>query len=77
MRAIMKRKKKPEWQFPPEVEAVLRAPPTSAPANQSTGASHTRNSSSIRGDRCEKCRAFVIQLDKESEMMSYLRNHKN
>jgi len=31
----------------------------------------------IRNDRCEKCSAFFLQLDKELKMMAYLRDHKN
>jgi hypothetical protein len=70
--------KRNSWQLPPEVEAVLRAFPNLLPCKRKWGrVPYDQLLDHIRTDRCTLCRDFVVQLNKESEMMAYLREHKN
>jgi hypothetical protein len=74
----MKRKPKSDWQFPAEVEAVLRASLSLKPCTKKYGQVPCDEVlEHIRKDRCTQCWELVRQLDKELRMMSYLRRHKN
>jgi hypothetical protein len=74
----MKSKRKSEWKFPPEVEAVLRASPNLKPCKPKYGRiPYDQFLDHIRKDRCIQCRDFFLQLDKEQNMMAFLREHKN
>jgi hypothetical protein len=74
----MKNKPNSEWQFPSEVEAVLRASPNLKPCKRKYA--HIpcdKFLEHVRKDRCTQCRGFIAQLGKELRMMAYLREHKN
>ena len=62
-----KRKPKSSWQFPPEVEAVLRASTNLRPCKRKYGRlPYDKFLEHIRNERCAQCRAFLLQLDKSS-----------
>ncbi|MGC1904259.1 MAG: hypothetical protein WA715_10610 [Candidatus Acidiferrum sp.] len=66
------------WQFPPEVEAVLKASPNLKPCKRKYGrVPYDRFIEHIRRDGCVQCLELFLQLDKEMRMMEYLRAHKN
>ncbi len=74
----MKRKRNHAWQFPPEIEAVLRASPNLKPCNRKYGrVPYDQFFEHIRTDRCMQCWELLQQLDREHTMMAYLRRHKN
>jgi hypothetical protein len=74
----MKRKRSASKWPPPEVEAVLKASPNLRPCESRYGRMpYDKFLEHIRNDRCEKCSAFFLQLDKELKMMAYLLDHKN
>jgi hypothetical protein len=73
----MKRKQNPAWP-PPEIEAVLKASPNLTPCKRKYGRiPYDQFLEHIRKDRCTQCRDLLVQLEKELEMMAYLRRHKN
>ena len=60
----MKRKRNPAWQFPPEVEAVLRASPNLRPCKRKYGrVPYDQFLEHIRKDRCMQCWDLLQQLD--------------
>jgi hypothetical protein len=74
----VKRKRKPKWEFPPDVEAVLRASSNLQPCERKYGRiPYDKFLEYIYNDRCAQCLALLLQLDKELKMMAYLRRHKN
>jgi len=74
----MKNNRNSEWQFPAEIEAVLRASPNLKPCKRKYGrVPYDQFLEHVRKDRCIQCRDFFLQLDKELKMMAYLREHKN
>jgi hypothetical protein len=74
----MKSKENPDRQLPPEIEAVLRASPNLKPCKPKYGRiPYDQFLEHVRKDRCVQCRDFLLQLDKEQNMMAFLREHKN
>jgi hypothetical protein len=74
----MKPEQNHAWQFPPEVEAVLRASPNLKPCKRKYGrVPYDQFLDHICKDRCTQCRELFLQLDRELRMMAYLRRHKN
>lgn len=74
----MKSKRNSEWQLPPEVEAVLRPSPNLNPCKRKFARlPFDKFLEHVRKDRCTQCRDFLLQLDKEQNMMAFLREHKN
>jgi hypothetical protein len=74
----MGHRNKPAWKLPPEAEAVLKTSPKLKPCKPKYGrVPYDKFFEHIRNDRCRKCYAFFLQLDKEQKMMAYLRDHMN
>jgi hypothetical protein len=73
----MKNKPSSDWP-PPEVEAVLRASPNLKPCKPKYGrVPYEEFLEHIRKDRCTLCRDFLLRLNKEQNIMEYLRLHRN
>jgi hypothetical protein len=71
-------KTNPKCELPPEVTAVLRASTNLQPCKRKYGRiPYDQFLEHIRNARCEQCRAFLLQLDKELRMMQWLRQRKN
>lgn len=73
-----KHKAKSSWQLPLEVNAVLRASTDRRPCKRKYGrVPYDQFLRHIENDRCAQCRDLLLQLNKELQMMAYLRDHKN
>jgi len=73
----MPRKKKPKFEFPPEYLAVWRSAPqlTLCPKFRRAGADKVVEH--IKKDHCARCLAVYRQLERESDLISFLRSSRN
>jgi hypothetical protein len=69
--------KKRKHGLPEEVLAVLRISPNLNPCRKFRKVSAARFVAHLNEGKCEQCLAFFRQLDKESEMMQFLRESRN
>jgi len=61
----------------PEVLAVLRSSPNLNPCRKFRKVNIRKFMQHLNEGKCEQCLAFFRQLDKESEMMQFLRETRN
>src|SRR6266404_1557999 len=61
----------------PEVLAVLRTSPNLEPCRKFRRVNAARFVEHLNEGKCEQCLAFFRQLDKESEMIQFLRETRN
>jgi len=74
----MTRKPKLARELSREISAVLRASPNLTPCKRKYGRiSYGKFLEHVSNDRCAQCLEFLLQLDKELTMMSWLRRHQN
>jgi hypothetical protein len=73
----MWRKKKPDFDFPPEIQAIWRAAPNLTPCPKFRRASADKVLEHIKKDKCERCLVFYRQLAKEADMIAFLRSSRN
>jgi hypothetical protein len=75
----MPRRKKPPFEFSPEQRAVWRAIPpkkvTVCPKYRRVGVDEFV--AHIKRDKCEQCRAFYLQIEREEELIRFLRTSRN
>jgi hypothetical protein len=71
------RTKKPDYEFPPEIQAIWQAAPNLTFCPKFRRASADKVLEHIKQDKCERCVAAYWQLDKESSLISYLRSVRN
>lgn len=73
----MPRKKKPPYDFPPEIREIWRRSPnlTLCPKYRRAGADKVFDH--IKNDKCERCLAVWRQLDEESALITLLMNSRN
>jgi hypothetical protein len=69
--------KKRNHGLPEEVLAVLRVSPNLNPCRKFRKADIFKFVEHLNEGKCEQCLAFFRQLDKESEMMQFLRENRN
>jgi len=74
---IMPRKKKPPFQFPPEIVAILRRSPNLTLCPKFRRAGIDKVFAHIRNDKCERCLAVWRQLDEESKLIAFLMRSRN
>jgi hypothetical protein len=60
-----------------EVQAVLRCSPSLKPCQKFRKADIFKFVQHLNEGKCQQCLAFFRQLDKESEMMQFLREARN
>jgi hypothetical protein len=70
-------RKKRNHDLPPEVLAVLRRSPDLKPCRRFRKADIWKFMKHLNEGEGEQCLAFFRQLDKESEMMKFLRETRN
>lgn len=70
-------RKKPAFEFPPEVRAIWHAAPnlTLCPKFRHVGADEVLEH--IKRDKCERCLAVLRQLQKEMDLIIYLTSGRN
>jgi hypothetical protein len=73
----MARMKKPEFRFPPEVEAIWRNSPNLEPCPEFREVDAPTFLAHIRRDKCERCFAVFRQLDGELRLINYLMRGRN
>ena len=73
----MARKKKPYFEFPPEIRAIWRTAPNLTLCPKFRRASADKVLEHIKQDRCERCLAVVRQLQHEMNLIIYLTNGRN
>jgi len=73
----MPRKKKPTWDFPPEIRAIWHAAPnlTLCPKFRRRGLDEVL--AHICNDKCERCREVYRQLNKECALICFLMRSRN
>ncbi len=73
----MARKKKPYFEFPPEVRAIWRTAPNLTLCPKFRRASADKVLEHIKKDKCERCLDVYRQLAKEADMISFLMSSRN
>jgi hypothetical protein len=73
----MARKKKPDFEFPPEIRAISHSAPNLFLCPKFRKAGADKVFAHIKHDKCERCLAIYRQLAKESDMIYFLRNSRN
>jgi hypothetical protein len=73
----MPRKKKPDFEFPPEVRAIWHTAPNLTPCPKFRRASADKVLEHIRQDKCERYLAVLQQLQKEMDLIIYLTSGRN
>lgn len=73
----MPRKKKPDFEFPPEIRAIWRTAPNLTLCPKFRRASADKVLEHIKQDKCERCVAAYRQLAKEADVISFLRSSRN
>jgi hypothetical protein len=73
------RHRKPDFDFSPEQLAVWRAMPklTLCPKYTRRKVGFDKVLAHISKDDCEKCRAFYLQIEREEELIWFLRTSRN
>jgi hypothetical protein len=69
--------KKPAFEFPPEIQAIWHAAPnlTFCPKFRRAGADKVLEH--IKKDKCERCLAVLRRLQKEMDLITFLRSSRN
>jgi GTP1/Obg family GTP-binding protein len=70
-------RKKRNHGLPEEVVAVLRSSPNLNLCREFRRMSAARFVEHLNEGKCEQCLAFFRQLDKEQQMMKFLRDNRN
>ena len=70
-------RKKRNHGLPEEVLAVLRSSPNLEPCREFRNAGIWEFMKHLNEGECQQCRAFFRQLDKEHQMMKFLRDGRN
>ena len=73
----MPRKKKPDFEFPPEIRAIWHAAPNLTFCPKFRRASADKVLEHIKKDKCERCLALLQQLQKEMDLIIYLTSSRN
>ncbi len=73
----MPRKKKPEFEFPPEMLAVWKSAPQLTLCPRFRRAGFDKVLEHIKKDKCERCLAVYRQLNREADLISFLRASRN
>ncbi len=74
----MPRKKKPEFKFPPEMLAVWKSTsPQLTLCPKFRRAGFDKVLEHIKKDKCERCLAVYRQLNRESDLIWFLRSSRN
>ena len=73
----MPRKKKPEFKWPPEIEAIWRNSPQLTLCPKFRRAGVDKVVAHIRKDKCERCLAVWRQLESEWSLIRFLRRSRN
>ena len=71
------RKKKPTWDFPPEVRAIWHASPNLTLSPRFRRASADKVLAYIKKDKCERCLAVYRQLEEERNLICFLMRDRN
>ena len=71
------RKRKPTWDFPPEIRAILSRSPNLTLCPRFRRASAEKVVAHIKRDKCERCLAVYRQLEEESDLICFLRRSRN
>jgi len=71
------RKKKPDFEFPAEIQAIWHAAPHLTFCPKFRRASADKVLENIKQDECVRCLAVLRQLQKEMDLISFLRNSRN
>ena len=75
---IMPRRKKPDWDFPPEVRARWRTAPNLKPCRPKFGkVGFDKFIEHIKKDKCKQCFLLYRQLNYESRLIAFLRQARN
>jgi len=75
--ALQMPRKKRNSDLSPEVRAVLRSSPHLNPCPKFRHANIYKFMEHLNKGKCEQCLAFFLQLDKEQQMMQFLRENRN
>jgi len=70
-------KKKPVFEFPPEVRAIWRNSPNLTLCGKFRRAGLDKVEEHIRKDKCERCLAVYWQLEEESALICFLMRSRN
>jgi hypothetical protein len=70
-------RKKRNSDLSPEVRAVLRSSPCLNTCPEFRRANIYKFMENLNEGKCEQCLAFFFQLDKEQQMMQFLRENRN
>jgi hypothetical protein len=73
----MSRKKKPDFEFPPEIRAIWHTAPNLTLCPKFRKASADKVFAHIKQDKCERCVAVLRQLQKEMDLIIYLTSGRN
>ena len=74
---VWPQKKKPDWDFPPEIRAIWRTAPNLTPCPRFRRVSTDKFFAHLKKERCERCLAVWQQSEKESELIAFLMRNRN
>ena len=77
MEVYLPRKKKPAWEFPPEIRAILRNSPNLTLCPRFRRASADKVLAHIKKDKCERCLPVYRQLEVASNLVCFLMKGRN
>jgi len=71
------KKKKSDYEFPPEIRAIWHAAPNLTPCPKFRRAGADKVLEHVKQDKCERCLAVLRQLQKEIDLIIYLTSGRN
>jgi hypothetical protein len=70
-------KKKPGYEFPPEIQAIWHSAPNLTLCRKFRKAKADKVFAHLNQDRCERCLAVVRQLQNKMDLIIYLTTGRN